>query len=90
MAEEKDGATVADTVATKSESKVDFNTVRARAQELWLKLVGTGDDAKPDVANAILKKIEITMGRRMKLSEFTEDQADLLALVVLDMEEMAK
>ena len=90
MAEEKDGATVADTVATKSESKVDFNTVRARAQELWLKLVGTGEDAKPDVANAILKKIEITMGRRMKLSEFTEDQADLLALVVLDMEEMAK
>ena len=90
MAEEKDGATVADTVAIKSESKVDFNTVRARAQELWLKLVGTGEDAKPDVANAILKKIEITMGRRMKLSEFTEDQADLLALVVLDMEEMAK
>lgn len=90
MAEEKDGATVADTVATKSESKVDFNTVRARAQELWLKLVGTGDDAKPDVANAILKKIEITMGRRMKLSEFTEDQAELLHLVVLDMEDMLK
>ena len=90
MAEEKDGATVADTVATKTESKVDFNTVRARAQELWTQLVGTGDNAKPDVANAILKKIEITMGRRMKLSEFTEDQADLLALVVLDMEEMAK
>lgn len=90
MAEEKDGATVADTVATKSESKVDFNTVRARAQELWTQLVGSGDNAKPDVANAILKKIEITMGRRMKLSEFTEDQADLLALVVLDMEEMAK
>lgn len=90
MAEEKDGATVADTVATKTESKVDFNTVRARAQELWTQLVGSGDNAKPDVANAILKKIEITMGRRMKLSEFTEDQADLLALVVLDMEEMAK
>lgn len=90
MAEEKDGATVADTVATKSESKVDFNTVRARAQELWTKLVGSGEDAKPEVANTILKKIEITMGRRMKLSEFTEDQADLLALVVLDMEEMAK
>ena len=83
MAEEKDGATVADTVASKSEEKVDFNTVRARAQELWTQLVGSGDNAKPDVANAILKKIEITMGRRMKLSEFTEDQADLLALVVV-------
>ncbi len=90
MAEERDGATVADTVATKSEEKVDFGTVRARAQELWMKLVGSGEDAKPEGANAILKKIEITMGRRMKLSEFTEDQADLLALVVLDMEEMAK
>ena len=90
MAEEKDGATVADTVASKSEEKVDFNTIRARAQELWTQLVGTGDNAKPDVANAILKKIEITMGRRMKLSEFTEDQADLLALVVVDMEDMTK
>ena len=90
MAEEKDGATVADTVASKSEEKVDFNTVRARAQELWMQLVGSGENAKPDVANAILKKIEITMGRRMKLSEFTEDQADLLALVVVDMEDMAK
>ena len=90
MAETRDGATVADTVAAKTEERVDFNTVRARAQELWVKLVGTGETAKPDVANAILKKIEITMGRRMKLSEFTEDQADLLQLVVLDMEEMAK
>lgn len=90
MAEEKDGATVADTVTTKTEEKVDFNAVRARAQELWTKLVGSGDNAKPEVANAILKKIEITMGRRMKLSEFTEDQADLLALVVVDMEDMAK
>lgn len=90
MAEEKDGATVVDSLTTKSESKVDFNTIRARAQELWTKLVGSGEDAKPEVANAILKKIEITMGHRMKLSEFTEDQADLLQLVVLDMEEMAK
>ena len=90
MAEEKDGATVADTVTTKTEEKVDFNAVRTRAQELWTKLVGSGDNAKPEVANAILKKIEITMGRRMKLSEFTEDQADLLALVVVDMEDMAK
>ena len=28
------------------------------------------------------------MGRKMKLSEFTEDQAELLQLVVDDMEEM--
>ena len=90
MAEQRDGATVVDTAVTKTEQKLDFNQVRARAQELWMQLVGTGDSAKPDVANAILKKIEITMGHRMKLSEFTEDQVDLLQLVVTDMEDMLK
>lgn len=90
QAEQKDGATVVDTIKIKDEEKLDFATVRARAQDLWAKLVGTGDDAKPEVASTILKKIEMTMGRRMKLSEFTEDQCDLLQLVVLDMEEMLK
>lgn len=90
MAEKKDGATVVDTAKTTTTVEVNFDEVRAKAQDLWMKLVGSGENARPDVANAILKKIEITMGRRMKLSEFTEDQADLLALVVLDMEEMLK
>ena len=90
MAEEKDGATVVDTIKTQTEEKLDFAAVRARAQELWVKLVGTGDNANAEVATTILKKIEMTMGRRMKLSEFTEDQCDLLQLVVLDMEEMLK
>ena len=85
MAEKRDGAIVTDTAVIKTEQKLDFNTVRAHAQELWTQLVGVGDEAKPDVANAILKKIEITMGHRMKLSEFTEDQVDLLQLVVTDM-----
>lgn len=90
MAEKRDGAIVTDTAVIKTEQKLDFNTVRAHAQELWTQLVGVGDEAKPDVANAILKKIEITMGHRMKLSEFTEDQVDLLQLVVTDMEDMLK
>ena len=90
MAEAKDGATVVDSVKIKTEDRLDFDAVRARAQELWVQLVGIGDNAKPDVASAILKKIEITMGRRMKLSEFTEDQVDLLQLVVIDMEDMLK
>ena len=90
MAEQRDGATVVDTAVTKTEQKLDFNQVRIRAHNLWMQLVGTGDSAKPDVANAILKKIEITMGHRMKLSEFTEDQVDLLQLVVTDMEDMLK
>ena len=90
MAEKKDGATVVDSAKTTTTVEVNFDEVRAKAQDLWMKLVGSGENARPEVANAILKKIEMTMGRRMKLSEFTEDQADLLALVVLDMEEMLK
>lgn len=90
MAEKRDGATVVDTIASKSETHLNFNDVRTKAQELWMKLVGTGDTANPEMANTILKKIEMTMGRRMKLSEFTEDQVDLLNLVVMDMEELEK
>ena len=90
MAEQKDGATVVDSVKAKTEEVLDFNTIRARAQELWTKLVGSGDNANPEMATTILKKIEMTMGRRMKLSEFTEDQAELLNLVVIDMESMLK
>ena len=90
MAEQKDGATVVNTIKTKSETKLDFKEVREKAQNLWKQLVGEGDSAKPEVASEILKKIEMTMGRRMKLSEFTEDQVDLLQLVVVDMEDMMK
>ena len=90
MEEKRDGATVVDTINSKSETHLNFNDVRTRAQELWTKLVGTGDVGDPEMANTILKKIEMTMGRRMKLSEFTEDQVDLLNLVVMDMEELEK
>lgn len=86
---ELDGATIVDTkVGAPVEEKLDFNTVRAEAQELWTKLVGTGDNASEDMARTILKKIEITMSRPMKLSEFTEDQVDLLNLIVLEMRDM--
>lgn len=70
------------------EDKLVFADVRARAQELWSKIVGVGDNANPEAAKAVLKKIEMTMGHKMKLSEFTEDQVELLALVVSEMEDM--
>ena len=54
------------------------------AMELWQKLI----DKNPDNANIILKKVEINMNHKMRLSEFTEDQVDLLALVVEDMKAM--
>ena len=82
---ELDGATVVDDAPKiVMEEKLDFAKVRAEAQELWTKLVGENEEN----ATTILKKIEIIMGHRMKLSEFTEDQTDLLALVVAEMREM--
>ena len=87
--EKLDGAKVVDHIETvHNYEKIDFSQLRAKAQQLWKDLVGVGDNAKPDIANDILKKIEITMGRRMKLSEFTEDQADLMGIVIQEMEDM--
>lgn len=84
--EERHGATVVDTIQTEVVESVNFADVRARASELWTQLISLDENN----ANVILKKVEITMGRKMKLSEFTEDQADLLALVVVEMEDMLK
>jgi hypothetical protein len=87
--EKEDGVKVVDSAAlTSTIEKLDFSEVRAKAAGLWQKLVGEGDNAKPEVAAEILKKIEMTMGRRMKLSEFTEDQVELLQLVVDEMSDM--
>lgn len=83
-AERVDGVKVVDKVETKVEEAKDFATVRAEAMELWQKLI----DKNPDNANIILKKVEINMNHKMRLSEFTEDQVDLLALVVEDMKAM--
>lgn len=86
MAEKQDGVKVVDKAElTPVTEKLDFATVRAEAQDLWTKLVEQ-DEAN---ANVILKKIEMIMGHRMKLSEFTEDQTDLLQLAVLEMRDMA-
>lgn len=83
--EKLDGATVVDKAEIVTmEEKVDFGAVRAEAADLWTKLIAKDEEN----ATVILKKIEITMGHRMKLSEFTEDQADLLALVVSEMRDM--
>lgn len=85
--ESLDGAKVVDNAPiVTQEEKLDFKAVRAEAEELWTKLVSADENN----AVVILKKIEMTMGHKMKLSEFTEDQCDLLFLVVVEMREMAK
>jgi len=85
MAEKNDGVKVVESAPLVNiETKLNFNDVRAEAQELWTKLVGQNEEN----ASIILKKIEMIMGHRMKLSEFSEDQVDLLFLCVQEMRDM--
>ena len=84
MSEKIDGVKVVDKAEAKVEEKLDFATVRAEAADLWAKLVEQNEEN----ANIILKKIEIIMGHKMRLSEFTEDQVDLLNLAVNEMRDM--
>lgn len=83
-AEEQHGATVVEKTEKDNSESVDFETLRNEAKKLWSELV----DRDEENASIILKKIEIIMGHKMKLSEFTEDQTDLMALVVSEMKEM--
>lgn len=87
---EKDGATVVDVHETAVEEKLDYNALRAEAQSLWIKMVGTGDNADEEMARRIMKRVEMIFGHPMKISEITEDQVDLLNLVVIDMRDLAQ
>ena len=87
---EADGVTVVDSKAKETVEVLDFKTVRARAFELWKQLVGEGEYMNEEMARTILKKAEIIFGHPVKLSEVTEDQCDLMQLVVLEMEDLAK
>ena len=82
--EDLNGVRVVDTAPTEVEAKLDFATVRSKAADLWTKLV-TADEAN---STTILKKVEVIMGHPMKLSEFTEEQVDLLQMVVDEMKAM--
>jgi hypothetical protein len=88
MSEKLDGAKVVDTIEVKPEEKLDYNTLRAEARVLWTRLVGEGDNLNEDMAARIQKRVEMIFGRPIKLSEITEDQVDLMQLVILDMKEL--
>ena len=86
--EKLDGATVVDTVVQKAEDKLDYNALRAEAFDIWQKLVGSGEEINEDMARRIQKRVEMIFGRQIKISEITEDQVDLLNLVVMDMRDL--
>ncbi len=88
MQEKLDGAVVVDKQERVIEKKRTFAEVREEANELWTKLVGVGENADAEMAASILKKVEMIFGRKMKLSEITEDQIDLFELVVTEMRDM--
>lgn len=79
-----DGATVVDKIEKKEEQELSFSEIREEASKIWAKLVNE------DAANAekILKKVEMIFGRKLKLSEITEDQKEPFFLVLLEMREM--
>ncbi len=81
-----DGATVVEKEEQKIEETLNFDEIREEASKLWTKLVNQ-DNAN---AERILKKVEMIFGRKIKLSEITEDQVDLFNLVLLDMKDMDK
>ena len=83
---DKDGATVVDKIEQKQEEELDFDAIRDEAQKIWAKLVN--EDAEN--AERILKKVEMIFGRKIKLSEITEDQKEPFFLVLLEMRDMVK
>lgn len=85
---EKNGATVVDKMEQVVEEELDYDSLMAEARELWTKLVHPEDNGDEEMARTILKKLEMTFGRPIKLSEITEDQVSLLELAVIDMRDL--
>ena len=79
-----DGAVVVDKIEKVQEEELSFSEIREEASKIWAKLVNE------DAANAekILKKVEMIFGRKLKLSEITEDQKEPFFLVLLEMRDM--
>lgn len=85
---ENNNATVVDKIE-QTQEKLDYNSIRSKAIELWKQLVGEGENQNEEMARRILKRAEMIFGRPIKLSEITEDQVDLYNLVVIEMSELA-
>ena len=79
-----DGAKVVDKTEMQVHEELDFEKIRDEAATLWGNLVGKD----PANADKILKKVEMIFGRKIKLSEITEDQKELFNLVLIEMRDM--
>ena len=86
--QEIDGAKVVDTAIAQVESKLDYNALMAEAGALWKQIVVIDGAVNEDAARRVQKRVEMIFGRVVKISEITEDQVDLLNLVVMDMRDL--
>jgi hypothetical protein len=86
--QEIDGAKVVDTAIAQIESKLDYNALMAEAGALWKQIVVIDGEVNEDAARRVQKRVEMIFGRVVKISEITEDQVDLLNLVVMDMRDL--
>lgn len=86
--EKLDGAVVVEGHKQEVREELNYSDLMNEARALWTRLVGEGEKANGEMAARILKRVEMIFGRPMRLSEITEDQVDLLQLVILDMKEL--
>lgn len=88
--ERDNGAVVVDKKDMLVEEKLDFSKVYNEAKEVWTGLLSLcpTDEEKERMVRDMNKKIEMIFGRKIKLSEVTEDQVDLLNLVLLELKDM--
>lgn len=86
--QEIDGAKVVDTAVAQVESKLDYNALMSEAGALWKQIVVIDGEVNEDAARRVQKRVEMIFGRVVKISEITEDQVDLLNLVVMDMRDL--
>lgn len=88
--EKLDGAIVVDKEEKVFEEKLNYSELMDEAKTLWSKLVhpNAPEGGNEEMAKVILKKIEMVFGMKLKLSEITEDQVDLLYLVVMEMRDL--
>lgn len=86
--QEIDGAKVVDTAIAQVESKLDYNALMTEASALWKQIVVVNGEVNEDAARRVQKRVEMIFGRVVKISEITEDQVDLLNLVVMDMRDL--
>lgn len=88
--EAENGAVITDAVEQNFGEKLDFAAIRKEAQTIWMTLLekASSDEEKESIARDMSKKVELVFGKKIKLSEVTEDQVDLLYLAMLDLKDM--